>query len=214
MLSIKRFTFNHFATNCYVIYNEASKVCAIVDPTAETLHEESRLAQFIDQHELTPLYVMLTHAHVDHLAGLKNVCDRYRLPVTMHSDGVPLLSQAFAYGQMMGFSVSGLEGLSVHCIDDKERLVLDDVEIECRAVPGHCPGSMCYVLHKERQVITGDALFRLSIGRTDLPGGDYDLLIQKIKEEILSLGEDFQILPGHGDDSTIGYEISCNGFLI
>lgn len=214
MLSIKRFTFNHFATNCYLIYSEESKACAIVDPTAETPFEESRLAQFIDQCSLSPQYILLTHAHVDHIAGLKYVCDKYCLPVTMHPDGTSLLAQAPDYGRMMGFSVPSLADLSVRHVGDKERLALGDDEIECRFVPGHCPGSMCYVLHDERQVITGDALFRLSIGRTDLPGGDYDLLMKKIKGEILTLGDDFQILPGHGDDSTIGYELKCNGFLL
>lgn len=214
MLSIKRFTFNHFATNCYVIYSEESKLCAIVDPTAETPQEESRLDEFIVRNDLTPRFVLLTHAHVDHLSGLKNVCDQYRLPVTMHRDGDLLLSQASDYGLMMGFAVSGLSELSVNYIESKEQLAIGDDSVECRFVPGHCPGSMCYVLHRERQVITGDALFRLSIGRTDLPGGDYDLLMRKLKEEVLSLDDDFQVLPGHGDDSTIGYELKCNGFLL
>lgn len=214
MLSIKRFTFNHFATNCYVIYNEACQSCAIVDPTAETPTEEARLVQFIEQHQLKPEYVMLTHAHVDHIAGLQHICQRYNLPVTMHGDGVSLLQQAPAYGSLMGFSVSDLGSLSTNFVSGGDKLPLGDDFIECRYVPGHCPGSICYVLHDEQQVITGDALFNLSIGRTDLPGGDYDLLISKINEELLVLGDDFQILPGHGDDSTIGYELKYNSFLI
>lgn len=214
MLSIKRFTFNHFATNCYVIYNEVCQSCAIVDPTAETPTEEARLVQFIEQHQLKPEYVMLTHAHVDHIAGLQHICQRYNLPVTMHGDGVSLLQQAPAYGSLMGFSVSDLGSLSTNFVSGGDKLPLGDDYIECRYVPGHCPGSICYVLHDEQQVITGDALFNLSIGRTDLPGGDYDLLISKINEELLVLGDDFQILPGHGDDSTIGYELKYNSFLI
>ena len=214
-MNVKQFVFNHFQTNCYVIWDEVSKECAIVDPTAEASYEDERLAHFVEGNGLKVVRVLLTHAHVDHIAGLRQACERYRLPVTLHRDGVKLLRQAEAYGTMMGFDVESMDDLACEYIEDDAVLTLgDDGEIECRYVPGHCPGSMAYVLKQEQMVLTGDALFRGSIGRTDLPGGSYPLLIEKIQTRIMVLPDEYQVLPGHGDLSTIGEERRYNGFLL
>ena len=143
---------------------------------------------------------------MDHIAGLREMCERYGLPVTMHADGSKLLRQAEAYGAVMGFMVSSMEDLPVNEIKDDDVLVLGDEKIECREVPGHCPGSMAYVVPSAEVVLTGDALFRGSIGRTDLPGGNYNLLIEKIRTRLLTLPDDYEVLPGHGDISSIGRE--------
>ena len=211
---IKRFAFNHFGVNCYVVVNEATKQCAIVDPAAEASYEEAQLTQYIEEYHLTPVYILLTHAHIDHIAGLRQICNHYHLPVTMHPDGGKLLRQAEAYASIMGFEVENMDGLEVREIQDNDILTLGETKIECRHVPGHCPGSICYVLHGEEAVITGDALFQGSIGRTDLPGGNYPLLIEKIKSRLLTLPDDYVVLPGHGDTSTIGDERRFNGFLL
>lgn len=210
-MQIKQFIFNHFQENCFVLWDEATKECAIVDPGAEAGYEDARLTQFVEEKGLKPVLVLLTHAHVDHIAGLQQVCKHYSLPVTLHEDGVKLLKQAEVYGSVMGFEVENMGGLPTHFINDGDVLPLGG--IECRHVPGHCPGSMAYVLHEEKMVITGDALFRGSIGRTDLPGGDYDLLMAKLHTRILPLPDEYEVLPGHGDLSTIGEEKMYNGFL-
>ena len=132
----------------------------------------------------------------------------------MHPDGVKLLRQAEAYASIMGFEVENMDGMEVREIQDNDILTLGETKIECRHVPGHCPGSICYVLPGEEAVITGDALFQGSIGRTDLPGGNYPLLIEKIKSRLLTLPDDYAVLPGHGDTSTIGDERRFNGFLL
>lgn len=211
---IKRFTFNHFGVNCYVVVDKATKQCAIVDPAAEATYEEAQLTQYIEEHGLTPALILLTHAHIDHIAGLRQICNHYHLPVTMHPDGGKLLRQAEAYASIMGFEVENMDGLEVREIQDNDILTLGETKIECRHVPGHCLGSMCYVLHGEEAVITGDALFQGSIGRTDLPGGNYLLLMEKIKSRLLTLPDDYVVLPGHGDTSTIGDERRFNGFLL
>ena len=214
-MKIKQFELNHFGTNCFVLWDESTKQCAIVDPGAETLYEEAQVTQYIEEQGLTPTLILLTHAHVDHIAGLAEMCSRYGLPVTMHTDGKKLLRQAEAYGGVMGFlSVSNMENLNVHEINDNDMLSLGNEKIECRAVPGHCPGSMAYVVPSAKVVLTGDALFRGSIGRTDLPGGDYNLLIEKIRTRLLPLPDEYEVLPGHGDISSIGMEKRYNGFLI
>ena len=213
-MNVKQFTFNHFQVNCYLLWDETTKCCAIVDPGAEASYEDAQLTQCIKEKGLTPVRVLLTHAHVDHIAGLRQVCERYQLPVTMHPEGEHLLKQAEAYGAVMSFEVSQMGDLKTISIVDDEVVKVGEEEVECRFVPGHCPGSMAYVLHNENIVLTGDALFRGSIGRTDLPGGNYDLLLEKLHNRVLTLPEDYEVLPGHGDLSTIGEEKMYNGFLV
>lgn len=212
-MNIKQFVFNHFQVNCFVLWCEDTHECAIVDPGAEANYEDAQLTQFVEEKGLTPVMVLLTHAHVDHIAGLKQVCERYDLPVTLHPEGAKLLGQAEVYGSVMGFDVENMGRLERREINDNDVLTLGGEQIECRFVPGHCPGSMAYVLPDEQVVITGDDLFRGSIGRTDLPGGDYDLLMEKLHGRILTLPDEYVVLPGHGDTSTIGEEKMYNGFL-
>ena len=210
---IKQFTFNHFEVNCYLIVDPASRQCAIVDPAAEASFEDAQMTQYIEAQGLTVTHILLTHAHVDHIAGLRQACGHYKLPVTMHAEGRRLLRQAEAWGSMMGFAVDNMGDLDVVEINDNDILHIGDVEVECRYVPGHCPGSMCFVLPQEKVVLTGDALFHYSIGRTDLPCGDYPTLIEKLKTRILALPDDYRVLPGHGIESQIGKERRYNSFL-
>lgn len=230
---IKQFTFNHFEVNSYIIIDEASRQCAIVDPAPEASFEDAQLAQYIEAGGLQVTHILLTHAHVDHIAGLRQCCSQYGLPVTMHAEGRKLLRQAEAWGSMMGFAVDNMGDLEVQTVEDgdiiqvggrrsevrgEETSPTSDLTpptlIECRYVPGHCPGSLCFVLPQEKAVLTGDALFHYSIGRTDLPGGDYPTLIEKIKTRLLTLPDDYRVLPGHGIASQIGKERKYNSFLI
>ena len=210
---IRQFVFNHFGVNCYVVYDEQSKECAIVDPSMEASYEDSMLFQFIDSERLTVKHIMLTHAHVDHICGLRQACNRYDLPVTMHRDGAKLLHQAEVYGSMMGFDTANCDDLKTLWIDEGDKLCVGDIWIECLHVPGHCPGSLCYVVRGEKSVITGDALFQGSVGRSDLPGGDHQTLISSIKAKLLTLPDDYRVLPGHGEASTIADEKIYNPFL-
>ena len=211
---IKQFTFNHFEVNCYLIVDEAAKCCAIVDPACEASFEDAQLTQYIEQKQLTVTQILLTHAHVDHIAGLRQCCEHWHLPVAMHTEGRKLLGQAEAYGSLMGFAVDNMGDLEVEEINDNDILHIGNLEVECRYVPGHCPGSLCFVVEADQSVITGDALFHFSIGRTDLPGGDYPTLIEKLKTRILTLPDDYRVLPGHGIASQIGKEKKYNSFLI
>ena len=214
---IKQFTFNHFEVNTYVVVDEQTKQCAIVDPACEASFEDSQLFEFVETFHETSLqvtHILLTHAHVDHIAGLRQVCEHYKLPVTMHAEGRHLLRQAEAYGSVMGFAVDNMGDLEVAEIEDNQIQHIGDTEIECRYVPGHCPGSICFVVPADKAVITGDALFHFSIGRTDLPGGDYPTLIEKLKSRVLTLPDDYRVLPGHGIASQIGKEKKYNSFLL
>lgn len=210
---IKQFQFNHFEVNCYIVVDTVSRQCAIVDPAPEASFEDVQLTQYIEQQGLTVTHILLTHAHVDHIAGLRQCCEHYHLPVSMHAEGRKLLRQAEAYGSIMGFAVNNMGDLEVVELNDNDVLKVGGIEVECRYVPGHCPGSLCFVLPSEKAVITGDALFHYSIGRTDLPGGDYPTLIEKLKTRILTLPDDYRVFPGHGIESLIGKERKYNSFL-
>ncbi len=210
---IKQFTFNHFEVNSYLIVDEAAKKCAIVDPAAEASYEDSQLIDYIESSSLQVTHILLTHAHVDHIAGLRQCCQHWQLPVTMHADGKKLLRQAEAYGAVMGFAVDNMDDLEVKEINDNDLLKVGDLDVECRHVPGHCPGSICFVVPADKAVITGDALFHFSIGRTDLPGGDYPTLVDYIKRRLMTLPDDYRVLPGHGIASQIGKERKYNSFL-
>lgn len=211
---IKQFTFNHFEVNSYLIVDETARQCAIVDPACEASFENAQLTQYIEQEQLQVTYILLTHAHVDHIAGLRQCCEHYKLPVTMHAEGRHLLRQAEVYGSLMGFAVDNMDDLEVAEINDNDLLHIGNIEVECRYVPGHCPGSMCFVVASEQVVLTGDALFHFSIGRTDLPGGDYPTLIDYLKRRVLTLPDDYRVLPGHGIASQIGKEKKYNSFLV
>ena len=210
---IKQFTFNHFEVNTYVIVDGATKQCAIVDPACEASFEDAQLTQFIETEGLKPVMVLLTHAHVDHIAGLRQACERFKLPVTMHRDGIKLLRQAEAYGSVMGFDVQSMEDLPTIHADDGTVIMVGNIEVRCLFVPGHCPGSLCFVIPSEEAVLTGDALFHGSIGRTDLPGGNYQELIDNLKKKVMPLPDNYRILPGHDAYSTIADEKRYNPFL-
>lgn len=217
---IKQFTFNHFEVNSYLIIDDRvptageKRQCAIVDPACEASFEDAQLTQYIEQEQLQVTHILLTHAHVDHIAGLRQCCEHYKLPVTMHAEGRHLLRQAEVYGSLMGFAVDNMDDLEVVEINDNDLLHIGNIEVECRYVPGHCPGSICYVVASDKAVISGDALFHFSIGRTDLPGGDYPTLIEKLKSRVLTLPDDYRVLPGHGIPSQIGKEKKYNSFLV
>ena len=209
-MKVKQFVFSHFMENCFVVWNEDSKEASVIDPGAYGQFEVEELFHFVDKNGLTLKYILLTHAHIDHIAGLRQVCEHYHLPVTMHADGMKLLGQAEVYGSVMRFdNVSNMNDLNTVFIKDGDIVG----PFECRYVPGHCPGSMAFVLHEDKMVFTGDALFRGSIGRTDLPGGNYDQLIKSIRTQILSLDDRYEVLPGHGDVTSVGEEKMYNGFL-
>lgn len=213
MLSVKQFAFNHFSTNCYLLWEQESKECFIIDPTAEYSGEEQCLSLFITKNALSVKRILLTHAHIDHIAGLKWACEKYALPVTTHIDSKKMIDRSAAYADMMGFAANDFSAIEYDFINGGDKLSIGADSVECRYVPGHCIGSLCFVTDNPKMVFTGDALFRGSIGRTDLPGGDHDLLMEKLRYEILSLDDDTVVLPGHGECSSIGDEKNWNPFL-
>lgn len=213
MIKIKQFVFNHFDENTYIVWDD-SRECAIIDPGMNSDAENKKLSGFIADNQLVPKKVLLTHAHIDHVAGLRYVCETYCLPVTMHTDGQAFLHQAEAYGSAMGFGTKAMDDLQTEYITDNATINFGSSALKALYVPGHAAGSMAFVADSPKVVFTGDVLFRQSIGRTDLPTGDYDMLMQMLRTKILILPHTCEVLPGHGPNTTIGDEINLNPFLM
>ncbi len=211
MLHVKSFAFNPFSENTYIIYND-EKEAFLIDPGNMPEAETETLHQFINAHDLNIKNILLTHAHIDHIIGLQWAYDAFGVPVLIHPDEMQILERATFTAKSYGFFFPAFEG-ELQPIKEGETLTLGSETIEVYDVPGHSPGSVAFFDRNNGIVISGDALFIMSIGRTDLYKGDYDQLISSIKTKLLTLPENTKVYSGHGESTTIGFEKEHNPFL-
>ena len=213
MLSIKTFVFNPFGENTYILYN-AGGDCAVVDPGNSTPMENQRIASFIDDNHLTLHKILITHAHVDHVAGVSFLVQRYGAEVLMHPDAmedfssIPQQAAFFGFGSVVPFAGK------VQALEDDGQVTVGESILEVLCTPGHAQGSVSLYAPVEGWVFTGDALFCRSIGRTDFPNGDFDTLRTSISSRLFVLPHDTEVFPGHGETTTIGEEKDFNPFFI
>lgn len=210
MIKIARFTFNPLGENTYLLIAEGGE-CLIVDAGCCNEAEQKSLADYIATHNLRPTMSILTHAHPDHAVGAGWVKELYNVPLALHSADNELLSQVHLHGLMFGFSIEPLTA----DVDLAEQTTIEfgGEKIEVVHTPGHSQGCVCLYMPAQGVLISGDTLFAGSIGRTDLPGGDYDSLMASIIGKILPLGGDVRVLPGHGRETTIAQEVNTNPFI-
>lgn len=211
MIHIKAFTFSPISENTYVLYNDAGKAI-IVDPGCYFPAEEETLKNCLIDNGLTPVYLLNTHCHLDHVFGNKWVHETYGLELHMHPNEASMLELAPLSGERWGLPFQNYTG-PLHFLNDGDTLFLDDTEIQVILAPGHSPGSICFYLPSQGDLIGGDVLFRGSIGRTDLPGGDSETLLTSICEKLWVLPDETVVYSGHGIKTTIGYEKRNNPFL-
>lgn len=209
---IKVFAQNHFEVNCSLIYDQTEE-CVLVDVCSQKDSERQEIIDFINKNELRVKHILLTHPHIDHACGALWASETFNLPLELHQDGEEILSMAEVQAQMMGFNVDGIDNLKKKYISKSDKISFGDSELRVIETPGHCAGSLSFYNEKEGFVITGDALFQGSIGRTDLPTGDFDLLSKSIKENLFTLPENTKCICGHGPNTTIGFEKENNPFL-
>lgn len=211
MITVETLVFNSFQVNTYLVKDDEGS-CLVVDPAFYSPEEESTFDRHISEHGLILLGQINTHCHVDHVLGVKHMQKKYKCPIRAHKEERNLLKNAPLMGEVFGLKVDSIAGID-QVLSDKDLIPLNRYKLQALLVPGHSPGSLSFYSPEGGFVITGDALFQGSIGRTDLPGGDYDTLIHSIRTRLLTLPPETIVYPGHGDPSTIGNEIAGNPFL-
>ena len=211
MLNIKSFVFSPIQENTYVLYNE-NKDCIIIDPGTYFEEEKQALRSFIDKNGLTPKMLLNTHCHLDHVFGVKFFAETYRLQLMTHKIEEEVLAYAPTSGLMYNMPFDVYTG-TISYLKEGDKLRLGNDELLVIEAPGHSPGHICFYCKAQHFIISGDVLFENSIGRTDLPGGDYKTLIDSINNKILILPDETIVYSGHGDSTTIGRERIYNPFL-
>jgi len=211
MLTVKPFSFNPVEENTYVLYNE-KKQCCIIDPGCYFPEEKDKLKEFIEKNGLRPVLLLNTHCHLDHVFGNKFVHDTWGLLLHIHEKEKPMLDLAPASGKMWQLPFDNYEGQLVY-IKEGSMVTIGEDQLEVRFAPGHSPGHVCFYNEPGNFAIGGDVLFNGSIGRTDLPGGDFDTLINSIQTQLFTLPDDTKIYSGHGPVTTIGFEKMNNPFV-
>jgi len=194
-------------TNCYLVYSENSKECAIVDPGADA----DKIIDMIEKHSLKPIMIINTHGHFDHVGANKDIKENYNIPLLIHPFDVPMLEMVKQTAKLYGIKVdnSPPPDRSIHdgdCID------IGNDSLTVIHSPGHSPGSIS--LHQDSILFSGDTLFCRGVGRTDVPGGSWETLKNSIKTRLLTLPENTLVLPGHGPKTYIGQEKKLNPFII
>ncbi len=211
MIQIETLVFNSFQVNTYLVRDESGR-CLVVDPAFYTPEEVRAFDTYISENGLKVTGQINTHGHVDHVLGVLHMKSTYNCPFRAHLEETGLIKNAPLMGDMFGLSVEPIEGIDKP-IEDNDMISLGNQTLQAILVPGHSPGSLAFYSAEGGFVITGDALFQGSIGRTDLPGGDYDTLIKSIRSRLLILPPETIVYPGHGASSTIGDEATGNPFL-
>lgn len=210
MLQVFSFTFNPAQENTYLLVSPLNN-CLIIDPGCHNSYEDEVLNRFIADKKLKPIKLINTHAHIDHVLGNYMVATKYSLLPHMHHLELDLLRAVPAYAPSFGVRYQASPEPALF-LKEGDIIDFDGTKLEVLLTPGHSPGSICLYNKEDKFVIAGDVLFDGSIGRTDLPGGDYQTLIKSIKEKLFALPEDVKVYPGHGDSTTIGKEKMSNPY--
>jgi len=211
MISVKSFCFNSFEENTYILSDETGE-CIIIDPGCHLTEEEKELSDYISSNNLRPVRLINTHCHIDHILGNSFVAGRYKLKLETNENEKPVLSASGYVSQMYQIQLNPSPDIEVF-LKEGDLIKFGNSELKVLFTPGHSPGSISFYSAEDRFVISGDVLFEQSIGRTDLPGGNYDTLIDSIITKLLPLGDDCKVYCGHGNATTIGAEKKLNPFL-
>jgi glyoxylase-like metal-dependent hydrolase (beta-lactamase superfamily II) len=211
MLQLKSFTHNPFQENTWLIWAENGE-CIIIDPGCYTEEERQELTGFIEDNKLTPVRLINTHCHIDHVLGNPFISKKYNLTPEIHSQELTLLKSVEQYGSLWGIR-SETQPEPELSLEAGQKIKLGKSELSILFTPGHSPGEICLYCEQQQFLIAGDVLFHESIGRTDLPGGNHKTLLESINRELMILPDEVTVHPGHGPSTTIGHERIFNPFL-
>lgn len=205
-LKYKTLTVGPFAMNAYILWCSKTLASVLIDPGDEA----ELILQTVAELKVKPERIVLTHAHIDHVWHAKEVQEKLQLPLFMHRDDLPLLERLPYQAQMFGFPPPAAPRVDGFLIEGDE-VSFGEVKMKILHAPGHSPGSI--VLYGDDTAVDGDVLFQGSIGRTDLPSGSHETLLRSIHQKLMTLPDHVRVLPGHGDETTIGMERKSNPFL-
>ena len=210
-MEIFKLVFSPIQVNTYILADEARK-CAVIDCGCYTRHEFEKLTGFIEKKDLEPVLLLNTHCHLDHIFGNKLFLEKYKLGPYCHRNEDMNRRDALFHAQLFGLKMD-IPPEPAGFLNDSQIISFGSVKLKVLHVPGHASGSLAFYCEEDKVVFTGDALFAGSIGRTDLPGGDYDTLIQSIKSKLFVLPPSTIVYPGHGDSTTIETEMKTNPYF-
>ncbi len=211
MIKVRFFTFSPVQENTYVLYNEQNKAI-IIDPGCYFTAEQETLKKFIEDTQLEPVRLLNTHCHLDHVFGNKWVSETWNLELHLHAGEEQMLKLAPLSGEKWGLPFQNYSG-PLHFLEEGDTIQLGNDTLKVILAPGHSPASICFYCEEQGFLVGGDVLFRESIGRTDLPGGNHETLLKNIREKLFVLPDEVVVYPGHGPSTTIGYEKTHNPFL-
>ena len=211
-MKIHQITFNTFQENTFILWDNTGD-CIIIDPGCYEKNEELELVDFINKNNLNPVKLINTHCHIDHILGNKFVSEKWNLELYINKIDLPLLEGSGDIARMYGFENYKGSPYPKHYLEEGDILEFGESKLEILFTPGHAPGHICLFNTEENFIISGDVLFNGSVGRTDLPGGDFDTLIESIKTKLMTLQDETIVYCGHGPSTSIGRERLSNPFL-
>ena len=212
-MKIARLIFNPLQENTYVVWDETLEA-VVIDAGNMSEKENATLEQFLSERGLKPVYALNTHGHFDHLMGVEFLRSRYGAKFAVSSKDKFLVESAKQNAAMFGIGGGNIVEVIDVDLEGMESIKFGQTELRIITTPGHTPGHVVFYEPQAKVLFTGDTLFRESIGRTDLPGGDYSWIMNSILEKIIPLGDDVQVYPGHGDTTDIGHESMYNPFVV
>ena len=196
-----------YGTNCYIAHNEADNTCLVTDPG----DEGEKLKEILESHNFKVKGILLTHGHSDHIGAVQTLVDAYHVPVYIHKGDAEHLESAEVNLSARSGRPITVQVDDVRYVKEGDTIPLGDTVFTVIETPGHTPGGVCY--YTEGTLLAGDTLFQGSVGRTDFPNGDFELLSKGIKEKLYTLPDDTKVYPGHGPETTIGEEKQHNPFV-
>ena len=204
--------FNPIQENTYVLWDD-TKECVIIDAGNSSPREDAALDDFIARHELKPVLAANTHGHFDHTLGVEHLKQRYGIPFALSAKDRFLVDNAATSGSIFGIRIGAMPSTDID-LEQQTEIRFGNSSLQILRTPGHTPGHVAFYEPESKSLFTGDTLFRESIGRTDLPGGDYSWIMRSILDKIIPLGDDVQVYPGHGPETSIGHEVLYNPFIV
>ena len=211
MITVKIFVFNPFQENTYVLYDD-SRECIIIDAGNSTAEENKQLTEFFAEKSLQPVKLINTHGHIDHILGNSWFEKEYSMQTCAHRSDEPIIRGAKEHGYLFGIHMETPPPIGTY-LSEGDPVKFGNSVLKSLHIPGHSPGSLAFYSEEDAFVIVGDVLFQGSIGRTDLPGGDYTTLINEITNKLFTLDDEVVVYPGHGPETTIGNERKYNPFF-